>query len=258
MVEVGANSGVAVAIWSTWAAVNVVIMLLVLLPRCTRVCSELVQTRTRLAVAVLYAASSVSLVLLLGIDKGPARYTVVREDCWHLLVAIGIYLGHGFWAWTCILRHFCATTKLFIRWRQLRGRQLMRTVQTELATFQAPGAAPPAVVPAPPVEAIGPLGVAYVKAIRAGHADAVRDIGFLGPFFGPTAKNPAPPHIVEATQDGLYQAHGGDSSGWTGGFAIEEQDKLFNLAVGLMVAVQTLQCTFFGSLAYADVVRAVG
>jgi hypothetical protein len=262
MGEVGANSTAAIAIWSTWAAVNAMMILLLLVPRCTRLFSDRVRTLIRLGVAWFYAVSSITLVVLLGLDNGPARYTVVKEDCWNLLIAIGLYLGHGFWAWTCILRTICAHTKVFLRWRQIRGRKMMKTVQTELATVQAHAqalaAAPPAVVPAPPIDAVGPLGSAYVQAIRAGHADAVRDIGFMGTFFGPTAANPAlPPHIVEAAQDGLYHAQGGES-GWVGGLSIEEQDKLFNVALGLMVAVQTLHCTFFGFLAYADVVRAIG
>jgi hypothetical protein len=126
----------------------------------------------------------------------------------------------------------------------------MRAVQTELAAFQAPAAAPTAIVPALPIDDVGSLGAAYVQAIRAGHANAVQN-SVLGLFFGPNAPNRAPPQIVTATQDGLYKAHGG----WTGGLAIEEQDKLFNWALGLMIAVQTLHCTLF---VYADVVRAVG
>jgi hypothetical protein len=58
------------------------------------------------------------------------------------------YLLHGFWTSPKLLRDVTAPSKLLRLWWQMRSRQIMDTVQTELETYHAnpPPVAPPRAV----------------------------------------------------------------------------------------------------------------
>ena len=51
---------------------------------------------TRNFAALVYALGSVVLLLCLGIDAEPARFTRARNDAWQLLAATSAILMHGF------------------------------------------------------------------------------------------------------------------------------------------------------------------
>jgi hypothetical protein len=104
LLDIGSDPQFRVVLWSCFVAINVIILAMVLLPKCT--CpTRRVGIILRNVAAIVYVTSSVTLVALLGVDEGPASYTTSKQDCWNLLVAIGLYMCHGFWAWPCLLKY---------------------------------------------------------------------------------------------------------------------------------------------------------
>jgi hypothetical protein len=181
-------SPVTLFIWIAFAVVHAFFFGLLLLPRCAFMsCSPITRTRIRDATALSYAISSIVLIALLGVDQGPARFTATKPEAWNLLVATGLYLLHGSWAWACLLRHVSAPTDLRLHGQQTRGRRPMETTRMEVSAYRSGLAAPaPALLAVPRVdEELGPLGNVYVAAIRAGQSEQVRHVGTMGSFFGP-------------------------------------------------------------------------
>jgi hypothetical protein len=268
LLDIGSDPVFRVVLWSCFVAINVIILAMALLPKCT--CpARRVGIILRNVSAIVYVTSSVTLVALLGVDEGPASYTTSKQDCWNLLVAIGLYMCHGFWAWPCLLKYVASPTKMKVRWRYLRDRQIQHTVQTELEAFHA---APPLpayqpVFPAPAVVGasdLGPVANAYVQAIRAGKADEVAELGGMGPSRLLVHAPATSTGFVPAIQNGMYQAQGGaeNSTGTctrilkSGDLATEDQEKLWNWALAFMAVFQAVHYGAFAYLSYIYVLRA--
>jgi hypothetical protein len=275
---VATHSPVTQFIWIAFAIVHAIFFGLLILPRCARFCcSEITRTRIRDATALFYATTSIVLIALLGVDQGPASFTATKSEACNLLVATGLYILHGSWAWACLLRHVSAPTSLRLRWQQARGRQLMDATGIEMSTYRSALAAPaPALLAVPRVdEELGSLGDVYVAAIRAGQSEQVRHVSTISIFFGPSqqagqgGEAAAPPNqpldYGDAARDALYRVHGGPGGRarcfgeWRiGGLSIEEKEKLWNCAVTYANVILTVQLAAFGGFSYMDVLRAVG
>jgi hypothetical protein len=276
LIDIGSDPRFRAILWTCFIVINLIFLLMWVFAKCAcKKASPRVAIILRNLAAAFYVVSSIILVAFLGVDEGPAHYTTSKQDCWNLLVAIGLYMCNGFWAWICLLKYVATSTKIKVRWRNMRGRQMLHTVQTELEAFHAaapPPVQPQALIPAPAVDGadnIGPLGKAYIQAIRAGKADEISGLGAMGTFLGPNQllahAPPTTTGFVAAVQDGLYQAQGGGndddvrkgSGFWnTGGLALDDQEKLWNWAVALMAVCQTIHYGVFAYLSYLDVMRA--
>jgi len=274
----GSSNNVVAAIWIVFGSIHVVLFAVLIVPRWACIpCSVETRTRIRDTTATIHAILSIVVISLLGLDQGPAKFTSTKTEAWNLLVATGLYLVHGCWAWACLFRHVSAPTNLRVRWQHTRGRHLMDTTRKEMSRYRSGLAAPaPAVLAVPRVdEELGPLGDVYVAAIRAGKSEQVRDVGGLSAFFGPSPGAPpvaeadgrpvTPQGYGDAARDALYRAQGGAGGHarccgmWhVGGLSIEDKEKLWNWALVYTALAMTIEFAAFGFLSYADVLRAVG
>ena len=168
---------------------------------------------------MVYTLGSAALLLCLGIDAEPARFTRTRNDAWQLLAAMSILLMHGFWACAQLLHYVSAPRKPARRWGESRGRSLRIDVE-ELHNFHA-GAAPipvplPPAIPAPVIHHHGPVGDALSQAICAGTPEVAEEMGKGGSLFGAKGQlvhSARGALHSEAVQQGLFEAEGGAGSG---------------------------------------------
>ena len=266
--EIGKNLQFQLRLWITTLSVNLVLLVAGVSPRFS---DKRWIHATRNFAAMVYALGSVVLLLCLGIDAGPARFTRTRNDAWQLLAATSVILMHGFWAWTQLLHYVSVPRKLARRWRESRGRILRMDVAEELHNFHT-GAAPipvppPPTIPAPVIHYHGPLSDALSQAIRAGVPEVAEEVGKGGSLFG------AQGQLVygargalhsEAVQQGLFEAEGGAGSGGgfpgvgvcgVGGLALSDQETNWGWALGLMCVIQTISYGVFGFFSYLDIIR---
>jgi hypothetical protein len=265
--KIESNQKFCIGVWSLLGGAYLLYFSLLFGPRfCCKCGSPHGWTITHNILALVYVITSITLIITTGVDSGLAKFTKTKQDSWHLLIASGLYLLHGFWAWSRLLKYIMVPSKLLKRWRQTRGRQIMDTVRVELQAYHAnpqPVMPPPAVIPAPIHDGNdrGPIGNACTQAIRVGQVDAIKTLGILPTFIGPDvtlAHGQQDPGFVASMQDALYRAQGGDADQGifgTGGLALEDQEKLWNWVLTLMGVAQATHFALYAFVSYIDVIR---
>ncbi|KAF8542557.1 hypothetical protein BDD12DRAFT_802794 [Trichophaea hybrida] len=234
-----------VAAWAIFLGTTVIYMVILGALHCCDWLEERSRARVKAIIATIFVVSTITIFILCLLGTWPATLTQNKEDAWHFFGSFAIYIINGIWAFPAILRYRIGGRKLTNRWRQRRGRHVLRQVQIELQHQVAPAPAPAAIPPAvldPPHHLVGNVA------------------GSLNP--NPPGDVATVPFLISAAQHAVFLAEGSEADGPQGrglgsteGLDLQDQERLKDSTYTETALLQTGMYGIFAIVTVVDVMR---